>query len=122
MTLPEVVQPKGPLPSYEQWKAERQAYLDNRSFFKVKLDEMSFRKYNPDEAYYSLADEIKEREDRATPYPGEGLVQFVSLGAAYSRPLARLGWPGRAIYGLFKISELLLRHNLQYAEEINERV
>lgn len=121
MTLPKVVQPKGPLPSYEMWKAERQAYLDNRSFWKKELDEMAFERYNPDAAYYGLADEIAERELLATPYPGEGLVQFVSLGTAVTKPLSRLGWPARALYGLFRISEILLRRNLEFSEEINER-
>lgn len=100
----------GPDISYEMWQDERQAYLDSRSDWQIMMDTLAFQRYNPDEAYYSLADEIKERQDSKVPIAGAGAVEFFSTGAALTKPLAKLGWPGAYVAGLFKLGEQYFRY------------
>lgn len=88
--------------SYEDWKADRQVYLDSRSTLKVFLDEKAYEKYNTDEYYYGLADEIKARQESKIPIPGEGSVIFFTEITRWGKPLTKLGWPARIIYGVFE--------------------
>lgn len=74
-------------------------------------DEVAFAKYNSDEGYYGLADDISQRQASKIPIPGEGSVIFLSLASDYTRPLTRLGWPGVLIHGIFKVAERLNRYN-----------
>tara|TARA_B100001250_G_scaffold184027_1_gene158344 strand:+ start:586 stop:918 length:333 start_codon:yes stop_codon:yes gene_type:complete len=93
--------------SYTDWKADRQAYLDNRSAWQVAADERAYAKYNSDEGYYGLADDIASRQASKIPIPGEGSVIFLGIASAYTRPLARLGWPGLLIHGIFKTADTI---------------
>lgn len=97
--------------SYEEWKADRQEYLDSRSSFKIMMDERAYNKYNTDESYYGLVDEIKARQNSKIPIPGEGSVIFLGLASAYTRPLTRLGWPGLLIHGIFKTADQINQYN-----------
>lgn len=97
--------------SYAEWKADRQAYLDNRSPWKVAADERAYARYNSDEGYYGLADDIAQRQSSKIPIPGEGSVIFLGIASAFTRPLARLGWPGLLIHGIFKTADFINRYN-----------
>lgn len=109
-TLPSTVRPRGFAQPYEQWKEDRQAYLDSRSSWQVMKDTIAFEKYNSDKAYYSLAADIKERQDSKVPVAGAGAVEFFSIGAALTKPLTRTGWPGVYVNALFKMGEQYFRY------------
>lgn len=102
--------------SYSDWKADRQAYLDNRSPWQVAADERAYAKYNSDEGYYGLADDIAKRQSSKIPIPGEGSVIFLGIATAFTKPLTRLGWPGLLIHGIFKTADII---NTYHFEQFN---
>ena len=103
--------------SYDDWKADRQAYLDSRSNWQVMKDSLAYRKYNSDEMYYGLADEIAQREESKIPIAGEGAIRFLNTMSTVTKPLTRLGWPGAFAHGLFKGTEQWIRYKADYQGE-----
>ena len=91
--------------SYSDWKSERQAYLDNRSVWQVMKDEVAFAKYNSDEGYYGLADDISKRQSSKIPIAGEGVVIFLTELTKWGKPISKLGWPLLLAYGIAEGAE-----------------
>lgn len=85
--------------SYNDWKADRQDYLDSRSEWKVMMDSIAYKKYNTDESYYGLGDEIKARQESKIPKAGEGTINFFSDLSYWTKPLSKLHWGWAAISG-----------------------
>ena len=77
---------------YEEWKQDRQEYLDNRSDWQVMKDSIAYKKYNTDKSYYGLGDEIKARQQSKIPEPGEGTINFFSDLSMVTKPLAKVHW------------------------------
>jgi len=81
--------------SYDEWKRERQAYLDSRSAAQIALD-VQYQEYNRNDAYYNtLGDRIRQRQLAAIPIAGQGLLQFldttgrIAKGVGFVFPIAR---------------------------------
>ena len=96
--------------SYTDWKSDRQAYLDNRSPWQVAADERAYAKYNSDEGYYGLADDIAERQSSKMPIAGEGVVIFLTEITKWGKPLTKLGWPALLAYGALEGAEQFFKY------------
>ena len=95
--------------SYDDWKADRQRYLDARSPSKV-LQDLRYQSYNKNDAYYyGLEERINARQEDKLPLPGAGAVEFLSLASDMTKPLSRFGWPGTVIYSIFETTERIAR-------------
>ncbi len=96
--------------SLEQWKLDRQEFLDSRTDWQVMKDTSAYRRYSTDESFYGLAQEIKDRQESKMPIAGEGAVIFFTELTYWGKPLSKLGWPGLVIYGALEGMERWLKY------------
>lgn len=95
--------------SYNQWKAERQKYLDSRTTIQ-KLRDAQYQQWNKSDAYYdNLGDRINQRETSKVPVAGEGTVEFLTIASGSLKVPARFFLPVRIIYGMLEGAEALAR-------------
>tara|TARA_Y100001938_G_scaffold128990_1_gene183369 strand:- start:68 stop:388 length:321 start_codon:yes stop_codon:yes gene_type:complete len=73
-----------PMP-IEQWKAERQQFIDNISSYRKRQNELYRSTGN-----IETAESIKLRQDAKRPEPGQGLFQFLTVLQTVSRLGTRL--------------------------------
>lgn len=95
--------------SYEDWKAERQQYLDSRSSYQVQLDELWQLANTSNEFYFGLGKQIDQRESSKVPVAGAGTVEFLSIASELMKVPARFFIPARVVYGLLEGAEYLAR-------------
>lgn len=74
--------------TYDDWKADRQKYLDSRSPMQ-RIRDAQYQQWNKNDAYYdTLGDRIQFRQDNKIPIAGEGAVQFLSTAGTITRFVA----------------------------------
>jgi len=66
-----------PKQSYEDWKADRQQYIDSQTPMQV-FDNLRYQAMNKnDDFYFGLGNRIRERQAAKIPIAGEGAVMFL---------------------------------------------
>jgi len=93
----------------DQWKAERQQYLDSRPPSQVIRD-LRYQQYNKNDAYYtSLTERINARQEDKIPLGGAGAIEFLSIASDVTKPFVRFGAPFAVIHGIFETTERIAR-------------
>lgn len=100
--------------TYNQWKAERQAYLDSRSPAQVALD-AQYQQYNRNDAHYNtLGDKIRQRQLDKMPVAGEGLLEFLDTTGKVAKGVGTVFPVARKIGLLIELTEELVQDQLGY--------
>lgn len=95
--------------SYEDWKAERQQYLDSRDDFRIEADRIWQSMNTNNDFYFGLGKRIDERESSKVPVAGEGTVEFLTIASGSLKVPARFFLPVRIVYGMLEGAEALAR-------------
>ena len=100
--------------TYNQWKAERQAYLDSRTPAQVALD-AQYQQYNRNDAHYNtLGDKIRQRQLDSIPVAGSGLVRFLDTTGRVAKGVGTVFPVARKISLLIEGAEELVQERLGY--------
>lgn len=98
--------------SLEQWKVERQRYLDSRSTSQ-KIRDAQYQQYYRNVAYYnSLGDRIRTRQQAAIPTAGEGLVEFLEVSGKVFKGLGTVFPVARRIAAIIEGTEQIVEQQL----------
>ena len=95
--------------SYEDWKAERQQYLDSRSETRLQADRAWQSMNTNNEFYFGLGKRIDQRESSKVPVAGAGTVEFLTIASGILKVPARFFLPVRVLYGMTEGAEMLAR-------------
>tara|TARA_Y100000356_G_scaffold77939_1_gene64429 strand:- start:41 stop:364 length:324 start_codon:yes stop_codon:yes gene_type:complete len=100
--------------TYDQWKAERQAYLDSRTSAQVTLD-AQYQEYNRNDAHYNtLGDRIRHRQLALVPTAGSGLLQFLDTTGKLAKGVGTVIPIARKLAILTDFTEELVKERLGY--------
>ena len=98
--------------SYDDWKAQRQAYLDSRTPGQVLLD-TTYQQYNANDAYYNtLGDRIRQRQLAQVPIAGAGLLRFLDTTGRLAKGVGTVFPIARKLASLIEITEEFVEEQL----------
>ncbi len=100
--------------TYNQWKAERQAYLDSRTPAQIALD-AQYQQYNRNDAHYNtLGDRIRQRQLALIPTAGSGLLQFLDTTGKLAKGVCTVIPIARKLAVMTEFTEELVKERLGY--------
>lgn len=98
--------------SLQQWKLERQRYLDNRTTSQ-KIRDAQYQQYYRNVAYYnSLGDRIRTRQQAAIPTAGDGLVEYLEVSGKVFKGLGTVFPIARRIAAIIEGTESIVKKQL----------